>query len=142
VSCFEIAAGAKSQTISYPGEEALLFMWRGGGCVALEGNSYALAPYDMLYVPKGKPFSIANPGAETIRMIVTRAPAENVHPVFHCDFAKCSRDESRILIGVIVRRPAPCERLKERVARQQLAGLFAHIEHQEDILPWRRSTSS
>ena len=98
LSCgeFEIAAGAKSQSVSYPGEEALLYMWRGCGCVALEGSSYALATYDMLYVPKGKPFSIFNPGAETIRMIVTRAPAENVHPVFHCDFARCSRDESRI----------------------------------------------
>ena len=50
----------------------------------------------MLYIPKGKAFSISNPGGEPIKVIVTRAPAENVHPVYHCEFAKCSHDESRI----------------------------------------------
>jgi mannose-6-phosphate isomerase-like protein (cupin superfamily) len=98
LSCgeFEIAAGASSQSIAYPGEETLLYMWRGAACVALDQSSYPLATYDMLYVPKGKPFSISNPGSETIRLIVTRATAQNVHPVFHCEFAKCSKDESRI----------------------------------------------
>src|SRR5579863_6375121 len=90
LSCgeYELAPGAKSQTVSYPGEEALLYMWRGRACVSLEG-SHALAPYDMLYVPKGKAFSLSNPGEEAAKVIVTRAPAENTHPVFHCDFAKC-----------------------------------------------------
>src|SRR2546423_15347482 len=57
LSCgeYEITAGAKSQSSSYPEEEALLYMWRGKACVALDGASYALASYDMLYVPKGKP---------------------------------------------------------------------------------------
>jgi len=98
LSCgeFEIAAGAKSQRVSYPFEESLLYMWRGAACVALEGAAYSMAPYDMLYVPKGKAFSILNPGAETIKMIVTRAPAQNVHPVCHCEFATRSKDESRI----------------------------------------------
>jgi len=98
LSCgeFEIAAGARSQPVSYPGEESLLYMWPGAACVALDGAAYPMAPYDMLYVPKGKAFSISNPGAETIRMIVTRAPAENVPPVCHYEFARCSKDESRI----------------------------------------------
>src|SRR5438874_2230802 len=56
LSCgeYEIAAGAKSQSASYPEEEALLYMWRGKACVALDGASYALASYDMMYVPKGR----------------------------------------------------------------------------------------
>ena len=50
----------------------------------------------MLYVPKGKPFSISNPGDELVKLIVTRAPARNTHPLYHCDFARCSQAESRI----------------------------------------------
>src|SRR5215470_12807067 len=92
LSCgeYEIAPGARSQSLSYPGEESLLYMWRGAACVALEGASYPLANYDMLYVPNSKSFSISNPGPDAIKLIVTRAPAENVHPVYHCVFAKCS----------------------------------------------------
>src|SRR5260221_3152809 len=83
LSCgeFEIAAGARSQPVSYPGEESLLYMWRGAACVALDGAAYPMAPYDMLYVPPGKGFSISNPGAATIQMIVTSGPAPKSHPV-------------------------------------------------------------
>ena len=50
LSCgeYELAAGAKSQSAAYPDDEALLFMWRGSGCVTLERSSYALNMYDML----------------------------------------------------------------------------------------------
>ncbi|MEO7653565.1 MAG: 5-deoxy-glucuronate isomerase [Bryobacteraceae bacterium] len=98
LSCgeFEIAPAAKSQTICYPGEESLLFMWRAGACVSVDGGSYALATYDTLYIPKGAGFQLSNPGTETARIIVTRATAQNLHPVFHSEFARFSRDESRI----------------------------------------------
>jgi mannose-6-phosphate isomerase-like protein (cupin superfamily) len=98
LSCgeYEISAGARTQAASYSEEEALLYMWRGHACASLEDRSYALMPYDMLYVPKGKMFSLSNPGEETARVIVTRAKAEHVHPVFHCEFARFSKDESRI----------------------------------------------
>ncbi len=98
LSCgeYEIAAGAQTQTVSYPGEEALLFGWRGNSRVSLDGRTYALAPYDILYVPRGMPFSIANAAGETARLWVTRAPAENAHPVQFAEFARLSKDESRI----------------------------------------------
>jgi mannose-6-phosphate isomerase-like protein (cupin superfamily) len=93
---YEIAPGARSQAVAYPDEEALLFTWRGNACVAVEGHMYALAPYDMLYVPKGQPYTISNPRSEAVKLFVTRAPAEKVHPVFHAEFARFSKDESRI----------------------------------------------
>jgi mannose-6-phosphate isomerase-like protein (cupin superfamily) len=98
LSCgeYEIQAGARTQTVCYPNEEALLFTWRGQGCVALGERAYALATYDVLYVPKGQPFAISNAAEGVLKLFVTRAPADHVHPVFHGEFAKFSRDESRI----------------------------------------------
>ena len=98
LSCgeYEIAGGARTQAICYPGEESLLFAWRGGACACLGGSAYALAPYDVLYVPKGQTFSLSNHGTDIARLFVTRAPAENVHPVFHGEFERLSKDESRI----------------------------------------------
>src|SRR5215831_17093117 len=93
---YEIQPGARAKMVSYPGEEALLFTWRGNGCVSLGDRGYALATYDVLYVPKGQPFTISNPGDTVLRLFVTRAPADNVHPPFHGEFARFSKDESRI----------------------------------------------
>src|SRR5437879_13036174 len=77
LSCgeYEIAAGAKSQSASYPEEEALLYMWRGKACVALDGASYSPASYDILSVPKGKPFSISEPRRPAGKCEWPRAPA-------------------------------------------------------------------
>jgi mannose-6-phosphate isomerase-like protein (cupin superfamily) len=98
LSCgeYEIEPGASTQTACYPGEEALLYMWRGTAQVAMGGKTYALAHYDVLYVPKGEPYTISNSGTEPAKLFVTRAPAQNVHPPYHGEFAKLSRDESRI----------------------------------------------
>jgi mannose-6-phosphate isomerase-like protein (cupin superfamily) len=98
LSCgeYEIAPGAKTQTVAYPGEEALLFTWRGSACASLGGTSYALTTYDTLYVPRGQSFSIANTGGDAVRIVVCRATAENTHPAFHSRWADFRKDESRI----------------------------------------------
>lgn len=98
LSCgeYEIQPGARTQTVCYPGEEALLFTWRGQACASLGERSYALETYDVLYVPKGQPYTISNPTAGVLKLFVTRAPAAREHPPFHGEFAKFSRDESRI----------------------------------------------
>jgi mannose-6-phosphate isomerase-like protein (cupin superfamily) len=93
---YEIQPAGRAQPVCYPGEEALLFTWRGQACVEMGGQKYGLATYDVLYVPKGETYTIYNPGAEIAKLVVTRAPAENVHPPFHGEFARFSRDESRI----------------------------------------------
>jgi mannose-6-phosphate isomerase-like protein (cupin superfamily) len=50
----------------------------------------------MLYVPKGAAFTISNGATTPLRMWVTRAPAENVHPPHQAQFARVAADESRI----------------------------------------------
>lgn len=98
LSCgeFEIKPGARTQSVSYPDEEALLFSWKGKATAHLNGTSYEMAEYDSLYIPKGQAWSLSNAGPDTARLWLTRAPAENVHPVFHSRFAQISKDESRI----------------------------------------------
>ncbi len=98
LSCgeFEIQPGAKTQPLVFPHEEALLFSWKGTPCARVNDAEYLMAEYDTLYLPKGRTWFLSNPGAETARVWLTRAPAENVHPVFHSRFAEISRDESRI----------------------------------------------
>ena len=93
---FELAPQAASATYSFPGEESLLFQWKGTSRVTLAGADYTLEPYDILYVPRGAAFAIANPAAEPSRLVHTHAAAENTHPVFHSRFAELSKLEERI----------------------------------------------
>jgi mannose-6-phosphate isomerase-like protein (cupin superfamily) len=98
LSCgeYEVAPDAQSRPVAYPEEEALLFLWYGAASVEVAGITYALAPYNVLYIPRGATHSIANSGPETTGLWITRAPAEDTHPVYHSEFAKVSQDESRI----------------------------------------------
>ena len=93
---FELPPGARMQPLAFPGEEALLFSWKGTAHAHVDGQSYVLAEYDVLYIPAGRPWSLSNPASDTARVWVTRAPAQNIHPVFHGRFAEISQDESRI----------------------------------------------
>jgi mannose-6-phosphate isomerase-like protein (cupin superfamily) len=93
---YEVPPGAASQEFSLAGEECLLFEWKGESTVSLAGSSYLLRHYDVLYVPRGTGFSFSNPGSETAHVIQISAPAENVHPVCHRQFAELSQQEDRI----------------------------------------------
>jgi len=98
LSCGEYALqpGGRSQEVAYPTEEALLFAWRGTTQVEVGCKGYCLAPYDVLYVPKGCQWRMENPSAEPANVVVTRALAQNVHPVQHSVFAELSKLETRI----------------------------------------------
>ncbi|MEK7404674.1 MAG: 5-deoxy-glucuronate isomerase [Acidobacteriota bacterium] len=98
LSCgeFLLSPGAAMHPLAFPDEEALLFGWHGNAHARLNGETYEMAEYDVLYIPKGRRWSLSNPGVEIARLWLTRAPAENVHPVFHSRFAEVSRNESRI----------------------------------------------
>jgi len=98
LSCgeYELAPGSAGQEVAWPGEEALLFAWHGQTLAAVGGAAYVLAPYDILYVPRGAPHRLANPGTQTARVVVVRAPAGQVHPVQHAEFEKLSRREARV----------------------------------------------
>jgi mannose-6-phosphate isomerase-like protein (cupin superfamily) len=98
LSCgeFEIAAGARAQGLSFPGQESLLFQWRGASRVVIDGTSHTLEPYDLIYLPLGSEFRLEAPFGESARLIQTSAPAQNRHPVFHSRFSDLSHREERI----------------------------------------------
>jgi mannose-6-phosphate isomerase-like protein (cupin superfamily) len=93
---FQLAPGTASQGLSTPRRESLLFQWTGQASVSVEGKTYQLDPYDILYVPSGEEFSLANPNPEPARLVQTSAPAEQLHAVFHSRFAELSKTEGRV----------------------------------------------
>ncbi|MFZ4627989.1 MAG: cupin domain-containing protein [Blastocatellia bacterium] len=98
LSCGEytLPAGTRSGSICQAEEESLLFMWKGEVTVEVEGQSFALAPYDTLYIPRGAAFRMVNTGGEPARVMQCSATAERVHPVHHSRFAEYSQREDRI----------------------------------------------
>src|SRR5260370_13261915 len=93
---YDLPPGSRSSTVSVPGRECLLFMWKGSSEVELNGHSYELANYDTLYVPSGGAFRFRNASEVPARAIPTSAPAQNVHPAFHSRFAAGSGRDDRI----------------------------------------------
>lgn len=98
LSCGEytVEPGAKSEILCKPTDESLLFMWKGSVEVEVGGQSYGLAPYDTLYIPRGAQFRISNLKSEIAKVIQCSATAESVHPVHHSSFAAYSKREDRI----------------------------------------------
>lgn len=92
---YEVSGPATSSALAHPGEESLLFCWRGQVDVRLNDAVYPLKHYDVLYVPRGATYSFKQESGES-KVIVCRAPARNVHPVFHATWKTFSRDERRI----------------------------------------------
>jgi len=64
--------------------------------VEVGGQSYDLANYDTLYVPRGAGFRLSNASADPAVLIQCSAPAATAHPVFHSRFAEFSKREDRI----------------------------------------------
>jgi len=98
LSCGEytVPPGCASVAFSRPEEESLLFMWKGSAAVELGGQTYDLANYDTLYVPREAGFRLSNSSAEPAVLIQCSAPAARAHPVFHSRFAEFSKREDRI----------------------------------------------
>jgi mannose-6-phosphate isomerase-like protein (cupin superfamily) len=98
LSCGEytVPPGCASVAFCRPEEESLLFMWKGSAVAEVGGQTYDLANYDTLYVPRGAGFRLSNPSAEPAVLIQCSAPAAKVHPVFHSRFAEFSKREDRI----------------------------------------------
>jgi len=93
---FELPPQSQTRAFQFPGEESLLYQWRGESDAVVDGTPFHLAPYDILYVPLGASFRLSNPGLESSRILQTSAPAQHQHPVFHARFAELSKIESRI----------------------------------------------
>jgi mannose-6-phosphate isomerase-like protein (cupin superfamily) len=81
--------------LAHPGEEALLFCWKGKCTANLEGVAYPLDDYDVLYVPRGAAYCLSHMDGEC-KVIVCRAPAEKTHSAFHARWKEFSKNEKRI----------------------------------------------
>jgi 5-deoxy-D-glucuronate isomerase len=92
---YDLSGPVQSAALVHFGEEALLFCWEGAVAVTLDDATYQLDHYDVLYVPRGATYRLGQSAGES-RVIVCRAPADNVHPAFHARWADFSRDERRI----------------------------------------------
>ena len=92
---YELRGAITSGALAHPGEEALLFCWRGAADVQLDGKSYSLEHYDTLYVPRGATYRLSQNQGES-KVIVCRAPADKVHPAFHSRWKEFSKNEKRI----------------------------------------------
>src|SRR5690606_4557654 len=72
-----------------------LFCWKGKATVMVNEQEFVLEHYDTLYVPRGAAYRFMNDSGET-KIIICRATADNVHPVYHSRWNEFSKDESRI----------------------------------------------
>ncbi len=91
----ELSGTVRSGTMAHPTDEALLFAWKGETVARVNGKEYLMEPYDVLYIPRGAAYSLEQTGGEG-RIIICRAPAENVHPVYHAKWKEFSKNEKRI----------------------------------------------
>lgn len=92
---YRLQGPAQSGLLAHPGEEALLFCWQGSAQVTLRGQTFSMQHYDVLYIPRGEPYRLAQDGGETA-CVLCRAPAAQAHPPFHARWEEFSRDETRI----------------------------------------------
>jgi len=92
---YDLSGPLQSSPLAHPGQEALLFCWQGEVAVSLDGLTYPMRTYDVLYVPRGAAYQLGQADGAS-RVIVCLAPADHVHPPFHARWDVCSRDESRI----------------------------------------------
>src|SRR5690242_8180683 len=89
---YELTAPVQTGWFTHATEEALLFCWKGNAELTVGDKTYALETYDVFYVPRGTPYRFSLKTCES-KIIICRAPAEKVHPVFHAKWKEFSRDE-------------------------------------------------
>lgn len=94
---YRITPHVSSDELFHRGEEALLFCLANGPVsLEVEGQTYAMAHYDTLYVPVGTPYRIHNPLDEIQSLVICRAPAANRHAVVHSAWEDVRNNEARI----------------------------------------------
>lgn len=79
---YELTGSFRAGRLCHPGEGALSFCWHGSVTAHLGEADYELQRYDVLYIPRGATYQLSQ-GSGEAEMIACRAPADNVHPVFH-----------------------------------------------------------
>ena len=100
LSCgeYHLEAGGRPAPASMAGQESLLYQWKGSSTVTVDGVDFALAPYDVLYVPLGSAYSIAADAAVLGRLEAnggsTRVEIADDLPLFAQVIAQFQRKSS------------------------------------------------
>ncbi len=92
---YRVAPHGASGELCHRAEESLLFCLAGRPTVQLDGRSYSLNHYDVLYVPLGTPYWIANEGDLESLLVVCRAAATNRHAPYHAVWQKVRAEPKR-----------------------------------------------
>ncbi|HAE22626.1 MAG TPA: hypothetical protein DCG47_09940 [Spirochaetaceae bacterium] len=88
---------ARIESLCHKTEETLAFNLAGPCTVSVEGKSYELAHYDVLYITRGAEFA-CEAGDEPAKLYLYRAAADKEHPVQHRKWAELKDDPARIRI--------------------------------------------
>ncbi len=91
-----LAPGGRSANLSFRKEECLIFNLRDTCIVDVEGETYELGHYDVLYIPVGASFRVHYRGTEEALLYVYRAAGEEKYPVHHSRWEEMRKDKSRI----------------------------------------------
>jgi mannose-6-phosphate isomerase-like protein (cupin superfamily) len=91
----ELSGAIRTGALAHPGEESLLFCWKGKVTANVEGQDYQLEHYDVLYIPRDASYRLSQEAAES-KVIVCRSPANETHPVWHSKWREFSSNEQRI----------------------------------------------
>ena len=93
---WHLRPGAVTDALAHPGQELLLFMIDGAVTATAGGAAHRMRHYDVLYVPVGAPYALANTGDTDAMLFAFLAPADRPHPVHFAEWERVSQDESRI----------------------------------------------
>lgn len=92
---YELEGGARSGAVAHASEEALLFCWKGPVVVTVGEREFQLEDYDVIYIPRGAIYRLSQCEGNG-HVIVCRAPADKIHPVYYARWKDFSRNEKRI----------------------------------------------
>ena len=94
---YRVAPGATSDELFHHREEAILFcLSEGPLLLETQGTSCSLCHYDTLYLPLATPYRITNESDGEGLLAICRAPARDVHPVYHSIWKEVRSNEARI----------------------------------------------
>jgi 4-deoxy-L-threo-5-hexosulose-uronate ketol-isomerase len=89
---------ARSMTLCHKREETLVFNLKGPVMVEVEGQAFALEHYDVLYIPRGAEYQVAESAGVDALLYLYRALADHAHPLRHMRWEEVRKDPKRLRI--------------------------------------------
>jgi 5-deoxy-glucuronate isomerase len=86
-----LGAGDAALQVDPGKRETGLVCLKGGGTVVVSGTSYAMVPYDAIYLPRGQSFEVT-PGTDGCDFAEIAAPVAETYPVQFVRFADVQKD--------------------------------------------------